>query len=142
MMEPLEVIKAFGHANILGTHKTTIEITKEKDLTLKGDCIIGIKADKACSDLNIKLKQEIRKESKFKVVIKLNNISETFYGWGHKGLKLSSSRDFVFRKSNFISNRTILINCTKSSQDLNRTLIEKLKNENQLIELTIGLSDE
>jgi len=141
-MESLEVIKAFGHANILGTHKTTIEITKEKDLTLKGDCIIGIKADKACSDLNIKLKQEIRRENKFKVVIKLNNISETFYGWGHKGLKLRSSRDIVFRKSNFICNRTILINCTKSSQDLNRTLIEKLKNENQLIELTIGLSDE
>lgn len=141
-MESLEVLKAFGHANILGTHKTTIEITKEKDLTLKGDCIIGINADKACSDLNIKLKQEIRKENKFKVVIKLNNISETFYGWGHKGLKLSSSRDIVFRKSNFICNRTILINCTKSSQDLNRTLIEKLKNENQLIELTIGLSDE
>ena len=141
-MESLEIIKAFGHANILGAHKTTIEITKDKDLTLRGECIIGIKADKACSDLNIKLKQEIRKESKFKVVIKLNDISETFYGWGHKDLKLINSRDIVFRKSNFICDRTILINCTKSSQDLSRILIEKLKNENQLIEMTIELSDE
>ncbi|MCK4239164.1 MAG: DUF371 domain-containing protein [Candidatus Lokiarchaeota archaeon] len=141
-MESLEIIKAFGHANILGAHKTTIEITKDKDLTLRGECIIGIKADKACSDLNIKLKQEIRKESKFKVVIKLNDISETFYGWGHKDLKLINSRDIVFRKSNFICDRTILINCTKSSQDLSRILIEKLKNENQLIEMTIDLSDE
>ena len=36
---------ARGHENIRGVHKTTFEFTKEKELTLKGDCIIGVNAD-------------------------------------------------------------------------------------------------
>ncbi len=141
-LDPLEVIKAHGHTHILGTHKTTIEITKEKTLTLKGDCIIGIKADKACSDLNPKLKKEIRKGSKFKIIIKLKNNCETFYGYGHKDLELRDTNDLVFRKSDFICDRTILINCTKSCQDLNQVLIDKLKNKNQKIKLIIELTNE
>ena len=35
----------YGHENILSTHKTTIEFTKDSELTLDGDCILGIKAD-------------------------------------------------------------------------------------------------
>ena len=36
---------AFGHKNLLGTHKNTLEFTKDKNLTLKGDCIVGVNAD-------------------------------------------------------------------------------------------------
>jgi len=140
-LDPLEVIKAFGHAHILGTHKTTIELTKANNLTLRGDCIIGIKVNKACSDLSPKLKREIKKGSKFKIVIKLNNNCETFHGYGHKDLELTDTKDIVFRKSDFICNRTILINCTKSCQDLNRALIDELKNKNQKIKLIIELTD-
>jgi len=33
----------------------------------------------------------------------------------------------IFRTSNYICNRTVLVNCTKSSNEINRELIEKLK---------------
>ena len=36
---------AYGHKNILATHKTTIEFTKDKELSLKGNCIVGVRAD-------------------------------------------------------------------------------------------------
>ena len=35
----------YGHENITCKHKTTLEFTKDKDLSLKGDCIVGVKAD-------------------------------------------------------------------------------------------------
>ncbi len=35
----------YGHKNITAKHKTTLEFTKERDLSLKGDCIVGVKAD-------------------------------------------------------------------------------------------------
>ena len=35
----------YGHENITAKHKTTLEFTKSNELSLKGDCIIGIKAD-------------------------------------------------------------------------------------------------
>ena len=36
---------AYGHENILGTNKKTFEFTKDRDLSLKGDCIVGVNAD-------------------------------------------------------------------------------------------------
>ena len=40
-------IKAKGHKNVLSKHKSTFEITKDKELSLSGDCIIGLDIDKA-----------------------------------------------------------------------------------------------
>ena len=34
-----------GHENITCRHKTTLEFTKDSELSLKGDCIVGVKAD-------------------------------------------------------------------------------------------------
>ncbi len=36
---------AQGHPNILATHKTTLEITKDTEVTGEGGCIIAVKAD-------------------------------------------------------------------------------------------------
>lgn len=35
----------YGHENITCKHKTTLEFTKSNELSLKGDCIVGVKAD-------------------------------------------------------------------------------------------------
>ena len=40
-----------GHENILSLHKKTIEITKDSQLTVNGDCIIGVGSNLACIDL-------------------------------------------------------------------------------------------
>jgi len=59
--------------------------------------------------------------------LKVNDVQDRFYGYGNNHLKLLDKNDIVFRTSNYISGRTVLINCTKSSSDLNRNLIKKLK---------------
>jgi hypothetical protein len=59
--------------------------------------------------------------------LKVKNLQDSFYGYGNKELKLMDKEDIVFRKSNFISDRTVLVNCTKSSNDINPELIKKLK---------------
>ena len=67
----LDTIYAFGHENLLCTHNTTIELTKDNHLTKKGDCILGIRASKACTDLNEKLKKLINQGKKIKVTIEV-----------------------------------------------------------------------
>ncbi len=126
-MTLLDKIEAFGHENILSTHKTTIEITKVSTLTKKGNCVIGINASKACYDLNATLKDKIANERKIKVTLKVDDIRDSFYGFGNKELKLLDKGDIVFRKSGYVSDRTILINCTKSSNELDRELVGRLK---------------
>lgn len=122
-----ETIFAYGHENVLGTHNTTIEITKNKNLTVKGDCIIGINASKSCNDLSPYLKKIIKSGKKFKIMLKVENFEDSFYGFGSRKLKLLDKEDIVFRKSKFICNRTVLINCTKSAREINRDLIERLR---------------
>lgn len=125
----LETIYVYGHENIICTHNSTLEITKDKELSIKGNCILGIKSSKACADLNPNLKFLLKQAKRFKILIRVGEICDYFYGYGHPDLTLLHKNDIVFRKSNFICDRTILIKCTKSSNELNRMLIEKLKNE-------------
>ncbi len=130
-MNVLDTITAYGNPMVRCIHKTTIELTKDNFLTEKGTCILGIKASKACSDLNNSLKERIKLGVVIKITLKADEVKETFIGYGNKRLTLKSKKDIVFRKSNYICDRTVLINCTKASCDLNRTLIEKLYNPNK-----------
>jgi len=124
----IERIHAWGHENILCTHNSTIEITKDKSLTKMGDCIIGVNASKACNDLTLEIKNQIKSGKKFKVILNVEDIQEYFYGFGNKKLRLLDTNEMVFRKSNFICDRTVLINCSKSSIELNRDLTRTLRN--------------
>ena len=74
-MKISEKIYAYGHENVLGIHDTTIEITKNTNLTPKGDCILAISATKACIDLKPELKKKIKSRSKF--IITLRAVSYT-----------------------------------------------------------------
>jgi hypothetical protein len=127
-MTIIDTIEIMGHPFIQCIHNTTIELTKDNYLTKKGTCILGIKASKACYDLNPLLKKKIKNGEKVDVIIKVDEISDSFYGYGNKKLTLLSKKDIVFRKSDFICDRTILINCTKSSNELSRNIIKRLIN--------------
>jgi len=135
-MTILESLIAFGHVNVTCIHNSTIEITKENYLTNKGTCVLGINSSKACSDLDLKLKQKIWDGSKIEVLIQVGEYHDKFFGFGTKLLPLSHKFDLVFRKSDFICDRTVLINCSKSSSDLNRNLVKSLTSSNKEIKLT------
>ena len=130
-MRVIERIHAWGHENILCTHNSTFEITKGKKLTKKGDCVIGVNSSKACYDLTTELKSRINNEDKIKVILKVDDIQDWFYGYGNKKLRLLNKKDIVFRKSRFICDRTILINCSKSSVEINRDLSKALRDPNK-----------
>ncbi len=131
----LEKIIAYGHPNILGSHHSTLEITKENFLTPRGNCIIGIKASKGVADFNINLKREIQNGKKFEVLLKAGEYSDSFYGIGNQNLLLNNQNSIVFRTSSFISGRTALINCSKSSFEISRDIIRYLKNPNNILEI-------
>lgn len=110
-----------GHSNILGTHKTTIEFTKDNYLTKKGNCIIGINA---IFDYD-KLISFVKKNDKAKIIIEVDNLKEEIIGRINK--KFNHSKEIVLRLGSFTSTRTLLINCNKAAKHLNRDLISKLK---------------
>lgn len=139
-MKTLEIVHANGHKNISCLHKTTIEITKNETLSERGDCILAVRASKGCFDLNYDLKTQIWKERKIRVMIKVGNIKDSFFGFGSKDLKLLDKSDIVFRKSDFICERTALINCNKASNQINRKIINSLLDPQSELKLIFKLA--
>lgn len=122
-------IKAKGHENVLSLHKSTFEITKDKDLSLSGDCIIGLDIDKSMEDFPKRFKEKLANDDT-KVIVELRtpNASDTIEGYGHHDLALSHPTDIVCRKSTFVCSRTLMIKSNKAAIDLNRDLIKDLAN--------------
>ena len=122
-------IKAKGHENVLSLHKSTFEITKDKDLSLSGDCIIGLDIDKSMEDFPKRFKEKLANDdTKVIVELKTPNASDTIEGYGHHDLTLSHPTDIVCRKSTFVCSRTLMIKSNKAAIDLNRDLIKDLAN--------------
>jgi hypothetical protein len=138
----LDKIKAHGHRNILCTHETTIELTKDTYLTKKGNCILGINASKGCADLDQELKSYIWEGKKIQVILRSDEYIDSFYGFGHENLPLTHEKDIVFRKSDYLCERTVLINCSKSSKDLSLNLVDNIKTSNQEIHIIFKTSEE
>ena len=138
----VEVVKAYGHENVKAEHKTTIEITKDDYLTPRGDCIIGIRANKSLNELSSTFKEIARKEDSIILAIFIaDEVYDVVIGKGSSRLTLSNSRKIIIRKSEYIDDSTIMIKSNKAAKDLNRELIDKLKNpETQLYAVFIAFT--
>lgn len=134
----VEVIHAFGHPNILASHPTTIMITKERQVTKRGDCIVAVDADKSVADLSTDFKRALRQlNAKLTVEIEVDGLKGEITAFGSPELKLNHPNDLVIRKSEFISDRTLAVRADKSSGDLSKAVVEKLKNPKQQVTLTL-----
>jgi hypothetical protein len=137
-MEITEVALAFGNRNILATHRTTLEITRETQLSKKGDCIIGVASNRALVDLSQEFKRSLRKENaKITILIEAEDIMEVVNAFGSSQLILTHPKDIVVRKSDYICNRTLAIKADKAACDLSRNLVEKLKNPKQKVKIAL-----
>ncbi|HEY7507557.1 MAG TPA: DUF371 domain-containing protein [Nitrososphaera sp.] len=122
-----EDIAFFGHPNVLSLHARTVEITKEAHLTTNGDCIIGVRAQKACADVDEKIKQKLaRADSLVKIEIFVGNDSYAISGAGDERLTLKNEHDIVIRKTNFVCPRTLSVRCDKASSDIPRSMVDAL----------------
>ncbi|OED30482.1 DUF371 domain-containing protein [Methanosphaera sp. WGK6] len=124
---------ATGHENVTSLHKSTFEITTDKYLTLKGDCIIGVNSDKTLNDLPDELKELIMTDdTKIELILETNNASDIIIGYGSSNLTLNHPSDMVCRKSTFTCSRTLMINSNKAATDLKKELINDLKQGSNL----------
>ena len=129
----IDVIKARGHFNVKATHKTTLEVTKDDYLTPRGDCIIGISATKGAKDLSEDLKSDIRRGAYVYAVVYVDGLYDIIEGKGSSELPLSNPNKIIIRKSNFISDATIMISANKSAKDIDRRIIQRLKQGSELL---------
>lgn len=121
---------AFGHPNIRATHKTTLEFTRDIHLTAEGDCIVAVNADFSLPELKKFLAQE-----RIKITVTADHTKETIIA--NPNPSFSDDKEIVIRHGTFTSPRTFATNADKAAHRLKRELIEKLKNTETKVTITI-----
>ena len=128
---------AYGHSNILATHKTTLEFTKDKEISKRGNCIVGANADFELS----KIKEFIKNSKNNKILItietisKITKIKETILA--EINPSFNSDEELVIRKTDFLSDRTFAINADKSAFELDRGLIGFLRGNGDNVRVSV-----
>ena len=126
-MEAQEIIRCRGHSLVLGTHPTTFEVTREDHLTVNGNCIIGIGADKGCAGLSPAFKNVLAHDDAILITrLECEGVVAGIRSSGSSQLVLDHPTDMVWRKSGFVCGRTIGIQSDAVALTLPRELMKNL----------------
>jgi hypothetical protein len=120
--------RAYGHENVVGKHKTTVEITSEDFLTREGTCIVGIRATQTLAGLDSTIKElAALRTTKICLVMEVNGVREQVTGTGGPGLTYTDHVSMVARTSSYQCGRTLMIHADRAASDLSRDFISGLK---------------
>jgi hypothetical protein len=139
LMEETEIIHCLGHRNVTALHPTTFEITREEHLTLEGDCIIGIRADRSASGLSPGFRNLLSREGTSLVTcLRCEDLAVLVQSSGNHAMTLDHPSDLVWRKSSFVCGRTVGIGSDLAARDLPRELVALLRQGKELtVEMTV-----
>jgi uncharacterized protein len=131
---------ARGHPDVVSTHPTTLELTRETTLTKKGDCVVAVGSSAGLRDLPQPMRNALTNETcRARLTLELDDYRLVILGRGSRGLTLSHPTDIVVRKSEFASDRTLMVHADRAAGDLPRSLVELLRDPSQRlwVELTV-----
>lgn len=111
---------AYGHKNIRAEHKNTVEITKDRELSRKGDCIIGVNADFKPGEIRGILSYDYAK-------LILEHGGKSIETRGIINKDFNDEREIVARRSDFASERTLLTRIDNACIDIPREFVDMLK---------------
>jgi hypothetical protein len=132
---------AYGHPNVRATHWSTMEVTTQPNLTLKGDCILGVRADKSPNMIDAAIGWLLRREtSRITTRLSAGEFAEEIHGVGSPRLSLRNASSLVWRTSNYVDDRTVAIRCDKAARDVARELVSQLQNSEAVLQVVILVS--
>jgi hypothetical protein len=133
-----EELFARGHPSIIAKHRTTFEITRDSNVTKRGDCILAVRATRGLSDLSAGFRKLcMNNEAKISVALEAEGIKEVIEGTGSSGLTLGHANEIVGRRSAYVSDRTLMVHADKAACDVNRDLINVLKSQTATVRIVI-----
>ncbi|MFB6223824.1 MAG: DUF371 domain-containing protein [Haloarcula sp.] len=139
-----EVIHARGHENVTGEHASTLEVTSDDFLTPAGDCILGIEADRVPAEFDDDFVTACQDaDATITATIEAGDHSVTVTGAGHPDLTFEGNRSHVLRTSDYVDDRTVMVNADAAAGDVDRGLIETLADgSDATLTLSVDPSDD
>jgi len=142
-MPLVEAFRGKGHPNIRASHRTTLMVTRDSELTLRGDCIVAVEVGKGSRDFDQRIKDAMRKRgARIRLTLETGGIVFEVSGRGDPELTLSHPTDMVARKSGYICDRTLFIEADKAACDIPPSFLKLLQKGEQVINMTLMVCHE
>jgi len=125
--ELTEVVHATGHENVTGEHASTLEFSSDDFLTPAGDCILAVEADRVPADFSAAFVDACRDaDSTITATIEADGHSERVVGRGDPDLSFENERSHVVRTSDYVDDRTVMVEADRAAADVDRDLVTAL----------------
>ncbi|AXR77909.1 DUF371 domain-containing protein [Natrarchaeobaculum sulfurireducens] len=122
-----EVIHARGHEHVSAEHASTFEVTTDDYLTPAGDCILAIEADRAPTDFDPEFVEACRdSDATITFEIEAGGHRDSVTGRGDPDLEFANERSAVGRTSEYVDDRTILLEASGAASAFDRDLVDAL----------------
>ena len=126
-MEYTEVIHAHGHEHVQSTHESTFEVTSDDWLTPAGDCSVAIEADRTPADFAHEFVEAAQShDAEITATLSTGEHTHTVTGRGHPDLTYSGDRSAVGRTSDYVDDRTIMVDASGAADSVDRELVDAL----------------
>jgi hypothetical protein len=123
-----EVIRARGHENVRAEHASTFEVTTDDWLTPAGDCILGVDADRAPAAFDPAFAAACRSRgARITAELRVGDHSLAVAGRGHPDLTFESDRSAVVRTSDYVDDRTVMVDAERAAAGVDRAMVEALR---------------
>jgi len=125
--ELVEVIRATGHENVTGEHASTLEVTSDDWLTPAGDCILAVDADRVPADFDEEFVAACQsREATITLTVEADGHTERVEGRGHPDFSFENERSLVCRTSDYVDDRTVMVDADGAAADVDRDLVAAL----------------
>jgi hypothetical protein len=122
-----EIVCAHGHEHVCADHESTFEVTTDDWLTPAGDCILAIEADRAPASFDTSFVEACRDaDATITATISVDTHTQTVTGSGHPELSFESDRSLVCRTSDYVDDRTVMVNADTAAADVDPELVDAL----------------
>ena len=121
-------VRAEGHEHVAAEHGSTFEVTSDDWLTPAGDCILAVEADTTPADVPRSFVAACRsREATITAEFAAADATETVTGSGHPDLTFEGDRSMVGRTSDYVDERTVMVEADRAAADFDRRLVTALE---------------
>jgi Uncharacterized protein conserved in archaea len=130
-MELSQTIRVSGHEHVQASHESTLEVTSDDWLTPAGDCILAVEADTVPQEFDLEYKRACQDatatvRANIQVLTEDGSFETTIEGRGDPELTFDNDRSAVIRTSEFVDDRTVMIDADAAATDIGRDLVSAL----------------
>ncbi|WP_181691258.1 DUF371 domain-containing protein [Natronomonas sp. LN261] len=120
-------VRAVGHEHVTAEHTSTLELTSDDWLTPAGDCILGVEATTTPAEFGAAFVDACRsREATITATLRVDGHEQTIEGSGHPKLCFEDDRSMVVRTSDYVDDRTVMIEADTAAVDVDRGIVAAL----------------